>query len=194
MRYGEAMPGQPSAREKILLAFERLLIDEGERAATLDAVAGAAGVSKGGLLYHFKSKEALTSGLIAKLRMLAEADYEAMKAAPDGRAAYYIRSSVYEDTDFDRTLIAATRLHHGQDPQSRDALQELQRTWYELILEEVRDPAVARAILLMGDGLYYNAILAGGWPEAQAGKPEATIQDLLGVVQTLVGQAAKPNT
>ncbi len=61
------MPNQPSARDRILLAFENLLINEGERSATLDAVAAAAGVSKGGLLYHFKSRDALTSGLIQKL-------------------------------------------------------------------------------------------------------------------------------
>ena len=45
-----------STRERILGAYEDLLIVDGPRMATLDAVAAAAGVSKGGLLYHFKSK------------------------------------------------------------------------------------------------------------------------------------------
>lgn len=157
------------------------------RAATLDAVAAAAGVSKGGLLYHFKSKEALTEGLVGKLRKLAEADYAAMQASPDGRAAHYIRSSVYEDTEFDRALIAATRLH--QDPQMREALQELQQTWYRLILEEVPDPPTARAVLLMGDGLYYNAILGSGNPQGQGAVGRAAVDDLLGVVKVLVDRA-----
>ena len=34
---------------------------------TLEAVAREAGVSKGGLLYHFPSKEALISGMIGRL-------------------------------------------------------------------------------------------------------------------------------
>jgi AcrR family transcriptional regulator len=51
----------------VLDAFERLLIDEGERAATMDAAARAAGVSKGGLLYHFASKDALEGALIDRL-------------------------------------------------------------------------------------------------------------------------------
>src|SRR5947199_10858349 len=42
--------------------FRSILIAEGERAATIEAVAREAGVSKGGLLYHFASKDDLTAG------------------------------------------------------------------------------------------------------------------------------------
>ena len=59
----ERMSRPPHARESVLDAFEAILIDEGERAATMDATARAAGVSKGGLLYHFASKDALESGV-----------------------------------------------------------------------------------------------------------------------------------
>ncbi|MGO1278571.1 MAG: TetR/AcrR family transcriptional regulator, partial [Cellulosimicrobium funkei] len=53
------MPPPPAARAKVLRAFASLLVEQGERAATLEAVAERAGVSKGGLLYHFGSKDAL---------------------------------------------------------------------------------------------------------------------------------------
>ncbi|MDJ0355944.1 MAG: TetR/AcrR family transcriptional regulator [Actinomycetota bacterium] len=160
------MPNQPSARDRILLAFENLLINEGERSATLDAVAAAAGVSKGGLLYHFKSRDALTSGLIQKLGELAEVDFARMRQAPEGPADYYIRTSVFSETTFDRTLVAATRLAQSQDVQVSEAFTAMQSRWLELIREEVQDAAVARAILLIGDGLYYNAALFGG-PQGQ---------------------------
>ena len=39
---------------------------DGARALTLDAVAAEAGVSKGGVLYHFATKRALIDGLIAR--------------------------------------------------------------------------------------------------------------------------------
>ena len=39
-----------NSREQILDAYEHLLVQAGERAATLDAVAAQAKVSKGGLL------------------------------------------------------------------------------------------------------------------------------------------------
>ena len=60
-----------SARDRVLDAYETLLIEAGPGAATLDAVAAAAGVSKGGLLYHFASKDALAAGLLARLRSAA---------------------------------------------------------------------------------------------------------------------------
>lgn len=54
------------ARDRILEAAERLVIDVGAAHLTLDQVAQAAGVSKGGLLYHFPSKESLLSALAGR--------------------------------------------------------------------------------------------------------------------------------
>ena len=113
------MPPPPAARDKVLDAFERLLIEHGERETTLDAVARAAGVSKGGLIYHFGSREALIEGLLARLEALADEDLALMNAAPEGPVAYYIRTSAHADAPLDRTLVAATRLlqrSHSQDP------------------------------------------------------------------------------
>ena len=52
-----------SARERVLEAAERVVTEVGAARLTLDAVAQAAGVSKGGLLYHFPSKESLLTTL-----------------------------------------------------------------------------------------------------------------------------------
>jgi len=51
------------ARERILEAAERVVGEVGAARMTLDGVAHAAGVSKGGLLYHFPSKESLLGAL-----------------------------------------------------------------------------------------------------------------------------------
>lgn len=155
------MTNQPSARERVLAAYQDLLSSEGPQAATLDAVAAAAGVSKGGLLYHFKSKEALTEGLLARLREYAELDFAAMAEDPAGCAAYYVRTSVFGGTPFDRAIVAAHRLLQGDDDSVRQVFSALHARWYELILSDLQDPAAARAVLLLGDGLYYNAALFG---------------------------------
>jgi AcrR family transcriptional regulator len=52
-----------SARNRILEAAERVIIDVGAARVTLDLVAQTANVSKGGLLYHFPSKESLLGAL-----------------------------------------------------------------------------------------------------------------------------------
>lgn len=155
------MTTQPSARDRVLSAYEDLLISDGPQAATLDAVAAAAGVSKGGLLYHFKSKDALTEGLLAKLRQCAELDFAAMAEDPEGCAKYYVRTSVFGDTPFDRAIVAAHRLIQSDDDAVRHVFTELHARWFELILSDIGDPAVARAVMLLGDGLYFNATLFG---------------------------------
>lgn len=175
----------------MLDAYEHLLITDGERAATMDAVAALAGVSKGGLLYHFKSKDALVGGLVARLEALADEDMAAMRDAPQGASAYYVGGSAYLGTPFDRALVATARLVQDANPQAREAMQRIQDTWHEIILDEVGDRPVARAIVLLGDGLYYNAALAGGpWGEGMTATTQADLESLLDVVALLKQQAA----
>ncbi|WP_030913751.1 TetR/AcrR family transcriptional regulator [Streptosporangium amethystogenes] len=54
-------------RGELLDAAEDLLSDQGSQALTLAAVAEHAGCSKGGLLYHFSTKEALIKGMVERL-------------------------------------------------------------------------------------------------------------------------------
>jgi AcrR family transcriptional regulator len=54
-------------REELLDAAEDLLCDQGSQSLTLAAVAERAGCSKGGLLYHFGTKEALIKGMVERL-------------------------------------------------------------------------------------------------------------------------------
>ena len=48
-----------SAKERILNAAQARLLTGGPTSLVLDAIASDAGVSKGGLLYHFPSKDDL---------------------------------------------------------------------------------------------------------------------------------------
>ena len=50
-------------QDRILDAAEELVCSRGIAGFTLDGVAQAAGVSKGGLLYHFRSKDSLIAGM-----------------------------------------------------------------------------------------------------------------------------------
>lgn len=54
-------------RDKILDAAEMHILDHGANSLTLEAVAKGAEVSKGGLLYHFPSKDDLIRGLVKRI-------------------------------------------------------------------------------------------------------------------------------
>lgn len=172
-----------SARDRILDTFELILTSEGERAATLDAVAARAGVSKGGLLYHFPSREALTAGLVQRADELAAQYLELLRTAEEGPTAAYIRTSADIGTPFDHTFIALSKLGGDQHPDAVSALRRAQRDWIALLTDEVGDEATARAIVLMGDGLYYNALF-------QDGAADHDPESLLRIVAVLI-EAAK---
>ena len=176
------MPRKPVARDAVLDAFESLLIEVGERAATLDAVAKKAGVSKGGLLYHFPSKEALIAVLLDRLEELARADADAMASASEGAAAYFIRSSVWADTPLDRVIVAATRLAEVAHEETRRRFAAIQQRWLDEIAADVGH-GLAKAVLYMGDGLYFNAMLSVG--PAPEGGAAADVEELLAALERL---------
>lgn len=179
-----------STRDRILNAYEELLINEGPRGATMDAVVALAGVSKGGLLYHFKNKEALATALIARLQELAAEDRAAMQTDPEGPARYLVRGSVYVGSPLDRALIGVVRLAQASDPEASAVLQQIHRDWMDLVLREVGHPGIARAIMLLGDGLYYNEGLSGGWPQQKGTATAESVAELLDVVEVLKAHAA----
>jgi AcrR family transcriptional regulator len=159
-----------SARDRVLDAYEALLIDAGPAAATLDAVAAAAGVSKGGLLYHFASKDALAAGLLDRLRGRSRADADAVRTAPEGAAAYYLRTSAPGGGvpgGLTRTYLAALRVaDHVRDGATvRDALAAVDADALGALRDRLGDPALAWLVQLVGDGLYLRTLIGTPLPE-----------------------------
>jgi AcrR family transcriptional regulator len=157
------------ARDRVLDAFETLLIENGSGSVALDAVAAAAGVSKGGLLYHFASKDALAEGLLQRLRERSAVDGEAIRAAPGGRVAYYVRTSAPggASTGLARTYLATVRLADTSNMgiAARDALAEVDAEGYAALREEVPDPVTAMLAQLVGDGLYLRTLTGTPLPD-----------------------------
>ncbi|WP_164863555.1 TetR/AcrR family transcriptional regulator [Agromyces sp. LHK192] len=166
------MSRPPAARDAVLDAFERLIVADGERTATLEATAREAGVSKGGLLYHFASRQALITGLVERLHRLVDDDVARIRDAPDGAVSYFVRSSVELETPLDRTFVAAVRLAQGGDRAAATAIDEVRERWLDTLEQIVGDPTVALAVTLIGDGLYYHAALRA---EASDGADRAEI-------------------
>jgi AcrR family transcriptional regulator len=130
-----AAPVFGSTRDRILDAFAQVLGENGERAATLDAVAAAAGVSKGGLLYHFGSKEALIDGVLERLATLVERDVAAIRSSPSGPVAHLIRTSMATGSALDKALVATSRLAQASNSTARDALRAANDAWYGIVIE-----------------------------------------------------------
>ncbi|MCK0117732.1 TetR/AcrR family transcriptional regulator [Isoptericola sp. S6320L] len=171
------MPPAPAARAKVLHAFAELLVTSGERSATLDAIADSAGVSKGGLLYHFPTRDALVDGLVEHLHTLIAADVATMESAPEGPVAYLLRSSLDVGGELDLAFRGVSQLAQGSAPHARSALDTAHDTWTRAIATQVEDPATAHAIMLISDGLYHRSSIGAQSPD---------LDELLRIVDRLV--------
>ena len=156
------MSRPPHARESVLDAFEAILIDEGERSATIDATARAAGVSKGGLLYHFGSKDALETGADRAARCPRHRRHRRDVIRAEGPIAYFLRSSVMQNDPLDRALIATSRLAQGGNAAASAALRDVRERWGDALRPHTKDAAALDLVMLVSDGLYFNNALAGG--------------------------------
>jgi AcrR family transcriptional regulator len=146
-----------TARERILDAAEEL-ITSGQVQPALDAVAAAAGVSKGGLLYHF-DKQSLLRALVT--RAVQRFDERLTAAAAEGRmAAAWLRLSVPEPSD--RALYGAMmsmmRLTTTGEFDLPGEVADAERRWQQMLIAELGDPVRARMVRLVGDGLFLAAL------------------------------------
>jgi len=71
--------GRKSSRERILDAAAELVSEIGSGRLTLETVAERAGLSKGGLLYNFPTKEALLQAMIQRLVDEVSTEREALR-------------------------------------------------------------------------------------------------------------------
>ncbi len=147
-------------RLDLLLAAGRLVQTGGVRTLTLDAVAREAGVSKGGLLYHFPSKDALVAGMIDHVLAGFDALLEQELAADSGPAPgrwlrSYIRATFalnQADSELTGALLAAI----GSDPALLAPMRERFAAWQLQAEADGIDPTLATLLRLATDGLWFT--------------------------------------
>jgi AcrR family transcriptional regulator len=146
-----------NARERILNAAEEL-ITAGQVPPALDAVAAEAGVSKGGLLYHF-DKQSLLRALVN--RAVQRFDERLAEAAGRGAmAAAWLRLSVptADERAVYRAIMSMMRLTATGELDLPEEVGEAERRWQQMLAAELGDPVRARLVRLVGDGLFMSAL------------------------------------
>ncbi|MBD0323719.1 MAG: TetR/AcrR family transcriptional regulator [Aldersonia sp.] len=168
-------------RDRILDALEALLLERGVQQVTLEAVAAAAGVSKGGLLYHFNTKDALLAGMVRRLG--ERADRQLAEAVEQGAsvAEWYLAPGDFDEAReaaLFRSMLAVMRSVDAPDSEVQQALVEVMRSWDSGLQREIADPVQAEIVRLVGDGIYLAALL--GLPQTDAALHRQVVQRLLG--------------
>ena len=118
-------------RDAMLAAAERVVIRQGIANLTLDAVAAEAGMSKGGLLHHFPSKDRLVEALVTRSAEGWRACYtEAYERTPPGpgRIGRLLRPTLRRQRPAGRYCLRARggckQDSSGRGEHGRDGLRE----------------------------------------------------------------------
>ena len=154
------------ARTRILDAAEGLVRSKGVAGLTLEAAAKLAGVSKGGLLYHFASKEALLTGLLGRMAEFITADFAAGVAAqPEGRGrvaramlawGFGLTPEAMNERCDRAAAVFLAAFHH--DPALLDPIRAVVAGLREAVAADGLPPGHGMAIMAAMDGLFMARI------------------------------------
>ncbi|MBO3065458.1 TetR/AcrR family transcriptional regulator [Staphylococcus shinii] len=150
-----------SKQIQLLQAAAAIVDEQGSEYLTLDAVAKRAGVSKGGLLYHFQNKFALIQGLVDHADELYR-----------NNVNEYVEKDNNENGKWVRAFIEATREHRAENGSITSGmlaaqginsnlllpLQDTYKEWQHNIENDGLDKVDATIIRLAVDGLWLSEI------------------------------------
>lgn len=169
-RMGKAHAPRSQTRDAILQATSQVIRDKGIEGLTLDAVAKEAGVSKGGLLYHFPSKDALIAGAISQLiddhetALQQEFDRDETPNTPGQWIRAYIRATLNYDKQA-LALISPLAQAAVDNPDLLEPALAYDRRWQQKLKESNFDLVEATIIQLAIDGLWLSESFNLGAPE-----------------------------
>lgn len=150
---------QPAiTRQQLLDVTADIILEKGLSTVTLDAVAKAAGVSKGGLLHHFPSKQHLIDALLTALyeRFLGKIQNNA--AADDcetgRRTRAYLRAIVESRTDSAKQLCGILSVEARDNPVMKSQWGECRAMLGDQAAANGADPIMLAIIQLAADGLW----------------------------------------
>lgn len=151
-----------SSRERIIDAAQAVVLKVGAAHMTLDAVAAEAGISKGGLIYNFPSKEALLAAMMERLiREFEAARLRARNGLPPGPARE-IKAHVLSFLNAGRArrrLSAALLAAIAHDPNHVGPVRRAYRDNLARFTAEGIDRDLAAVIVLSMDGLFLIDLL-----------------------------------
>ena len=153
-------------RRRLLDAAAAVVRRDGPRALTLDTVAAQAGLSKGGLLYHFATKDALVEALVED--WLDRFEAEVVKGTAERSwALAYARACAQPRSAAERATDVALLVAMTGDPRGLEAVRRRYATWQDRLVADAPDAADATLVRLAADGLWFAGLLGLAPPTGQ---------------------------
>jgi AcrR family transcriptional regulator len=178
-------------KDRVLDAAEAVILESGGRNFTLDAVAERAGISKGGLVYSFATKDALIhAALEREVARFQEAVRRRLGSGPAGPVelvlAYIEEALDEDDATTQKAAFLVTALVHAPD------MLEPVRRHYRALLDPLRSEygelAEVRHALLAVEGIF---LLRGlGFVEVSPDEQKSVLLHARNIVLAALGRPA----
>lgn len=157
--------GDANLRDRVLDAAEAVVVRQGIGSLTLDAVAAEAGMSKGGLLHHFPTKDRLIESMVTRCaegwRACASQAYEATPPGP-GRMARALLGHLVDAqawTEQCRRSSSAVFAALVQDPRLIEPMRAVYHEVRDRLADDGLAPGVGETVIAAMDGLWLYRVL-----------------------------------
>lgn len=187
-----------NSRDTLLDAAEEIVCERGAAQLSFNAVCARAGVSKGGLLYHFPNKEALLEALLERVAtVLADArsaEFNKLPESPTRALRAHILSAGYFESSRLQGVGLALLAAGAHDTKLLDRARLGRSELLDQIQSPVLPPALTAIVNLALEGLW--AVEISGAYKPSAGERKAIIDELLRIVDLVESQQAsvEPHT
>jgi len=151
------------SRESILQAAEEIVAERGPAHLTLETAAIQAKVSKGGLFYHFRSKEALLEAMIRRAMELLESEHIKVAESLTGERNGKLKANIIgtlRHLEGQRPVLTAVVAAIASDPKLVEPVRESFRNDFQALCAELNLRMEDVAILfLASQGLLLMELL-----------------------------------
>ena len=185
---------RPSQRESVLDAAEAVVLADGAAHLTLDAVAERAGLSKGGLLYHFPTKELLLQAMVDRHMYRIDQNlargFDRLPPGPGRELKARVLMAADRCLDFERRLGSATLAATANNPRLLEPIRAAHRRRLEWLRggDSAGLPVDRAAVIALAvDGLCLLEVMqVSPYSDAERGR---VIDDLLRLVDETAAAA-----
>ncbi|NHM31353.1 TetR/AcrR family transcriptional regulator [Neobacillus terrae] len=160
-------------RETILVEACQLVAIEGVTHLTLEGVAKKAGISKGGLLYHFPSKDALIKAMIDYVMEISNQHIEEKAALEEDSAGKWLRgfvNSSVEQTGLRFLMSSGLLATMLSNPEWVESWRDRYVEWHKYIEKDHHNLILSYIVFLAVDGLWYADLLGLNSPQGELRK------------------------
>ena len=180
-------------RDRVLDAAEAVILESGGRTFTLDAVAERAGISKGGLVYSFATKDKLVyAALEREVSHFQEAVGRRLSGGPIGPVelvlAHIEEALEEDDTSTQKVAFLVTALVHA--PDMLEPIRQYYRSLLDPLRSECGDIREVRHALLAVEGIF---LLRGlGFVEVSADEQKSVLLHARDIVLAVLAKRRAP--